>query len=369
MKRTIRYCIAALLLLGAVCCSRRPLGQFHEGISERNIFDLTHITHDTLGGTQQFDIDKDGNLYYAAIMLPSMSYVTITKLPPRPEGFSTETYGSMDLYYCGHPTGMSVEDADDGTYVWIGDYAEKRAPRSYWGAQAIARVKFENGKALYPEDPSIEWFFVDHIGDVNVSLDKEHDLLGVSAHLPGRGDHSRSIRVYRLSEALTLPLDTIVLNTHRRGGDGAPEAEEYELTPSILAHDLRKLTPLADFGTTNKGKTWQDVCYYAWQGFEVYGDHVLFIEGTGGRDPYGGKAALTVYDYEGNVLSRRFVKLPEDRDALDRFEIARDGHAEIESVKVRNGRLYLEFHSGNARREKGVVTSVFQFDLPQELSL
>ena len=239
-------------------------------------------------------------------------------------------------------------------------------PRSYWGAQAIARVKFENGKALYPEDPSIEWFFVDHIGDVNVSLDKEHDLLGVSAHLPGRGDHSRSIRVYRLSEALALPLDTIVLNTHRRGGDGAPEAEEYELTPSILAHDLRKLTPLADFGTTNKGKTWQDVCYYAWQGFEVYGDHVLFIEGTGGRDPYGGKAALTVYDYEGNVLSRRFVKLPEDRDALDRFEIARDGHAEIESVKVRNGRLYLEFHSGNARREKGVVTSVFQFDLPQE---
>ena len=57
------------------------------------------------------------------------------------------------------------------------------------------------------------------------------------------------------------------------------------------------------------------------------------------------------------------------RDAFDRFEIARDGKAEIESVKVRNGRLYLEFHSGNARKEKGVVTSVFQFDLPQELSL
>ena len=66
------------------------------------------------------------------------------------------------------------------------------------------------------------------------------------------------------------------------------------------------------------------------------------------------------------MLSRRFVKLPEDRDALDRFEIARDGKAEIESVKVRNGRLYLEFHSGNARKEKGVVTSVFQFDLPEE---
>ena len=51
-----------MLLLGVVCCSRRPLGQFYESISERNIFDLAHITHDTLGGTQQFDIDKDGNL-------------------------------------------------------------------------------------------------------------------------------------------------------------------------------------------------------------------------------------------------------------------------------------------------------------------
>ena len=56
-----------------------------------------------------------------------------------------------------------------------------------------------------------------------------------------------------------------------------------------------------------------------------------------------------------------------DRDALDRFEIARNGSAEIESVKVRGGRLYLEFHSGNARKDKGVVTSVFQYDLPEEL--
>ena len=124
---------------------------------------------------------------------------------------------------------------------------------------------------------------------------------------------------------------------------------------------------LADFGTTNKGKTWRDVCYYAWQGFEVNGDKVLFIEGGMGRDPYCGKAALTIFDYNGNVLSRRFVKLPEDRNALDRFEIARNGSAEIESVKVRGGRLYLEFHSGNARKDKGVVTSVFQYDLPEEL--
>ena len=183
-----------------------------------NMYDMGHLLTGN-AGFQQFDIDKDGNIYYAT---SSADYykILVDKVVPS-KGGSDKVEATMTFYYSGHLTGMSVEDAADGTYIWIPEYAGKNTSESssqykeYWGMQTIGRVKFENGKKVSPDDPSIEHFWLGNtLSTMNVAVDPDHDIIAFCFHDPqygtGNDGTSRRIRMYRLSTLRALMVGVCV---------------------------------------------------------------------------------------------------------------------------------------------------------------
>lgn len=339
-----------------------------------NMYDMGHLLTGN-AGFQQFDIDKDGNIYYAT---SSADYykILVDKVVPS-KGGSDKVEATMTFYYSGHLTGMSVEDAADGTYIWIPEYAGKNTSESssqykeYWGMQTIGRVKFENGKKVSPDDPSIEHFWLGNtLSTMNVAVDPDHDIIAFCFHDPqygtGNDGTSRRIRMYKLSEVMALPLEDCTLKERTYGGDGAPDASQVTHTPTIKARNVLKLTPVAEIGTPNKGKTPDDICYYAWQGFDVYDGKVYFVEGTAVKNMGGSRAALTIWNYDGTLYEpRSFVRVVQNASDLSRFGITETGAMESEGVKAWNGNLYLGFNSWGYKGSNAVRGNVFKYDLPE----
>ena len=343
--------------------------------SQANIYDMGHLLTGQ-AGFQQFDMDKDGNVYYAT---SSANYwqILVDKVKPSKTG-SDKVEGTMTFLYSGHLTGMSVEDAADGTYLWIPEYAMKNTNsgssqyKEYWGMQTIGPVKFEPGKTVRPSDPAIEHFWLGNsLSTMNVAVDPEHDIIAFCFHDAqygtGNDGTSRRIRMYKLSEVMALPLEDCTLREFTWGGDGAPD-QQVTQAPTIKARNVLKLTPVAEIGTPNKGKTPDDICYYAWQGFDVYDGKVYFVEGTAVKNMGGSRAALTIWNYDGTLYEPRcFVRLVQSAAELSRFGITETGAMESEGVKAWNGNLYLGFNSwgfkGSANQVRG---NVFKYELAND---
>lgn len=354
--------------LNAMAVSTTGVG---DRFSKSNIYDFCHLLPYP-AEMQQFDMDRKGNIYYAHVGYKKAFYeVLINKVRPSKTA-STASEGFMKLYYAGHPTSIEVEDGKDGnTYIWIPEYASKIVDKSegplkqYWGCQAIARVKFEAGAYLYPWDESIEYFYAGHDGDINVSVDFKHDILCVTYHKSEYEGRTRRVITYRLSEAMALPLTECTLRPIHFGGDDAPDKVEKETTPVIKAHDLRKLTPVAEFGIpTDRSfgiNTW------AWQGFEYYDGLVYFFEGTSANKGMGNsRSALTIFDMTGRIVEERTeVDIARNSEDLVGFGITETGTMESEGVKVWKGNLYLGFASGGFRGDRHLRCNVFKYKLPK----
>ena len=325
--------------------------------SDENILDIGHrLTQDW--GIQQFGIDKDGNIYYASVN----GYKTrIDKVAPSTsKSGSMSVTGKMDLTYSGHLTGMAVEDAPDGTYLWIPEYSDKTG--SYYGMKTIGRVKYTSNASYAPNAPEIEHYYLptDTVSTMNVAIDQEHDRLAIcfweGGHHGSKSDlFGRRVRIYSLSEAKELVPKECTLTSNIADG----------LSTTIIAKDLSDLTPLAEIGTPwgADGTTWPDrIDYYGWQGFDYYDGKVYFLEGK--RDAGNGRsiAALTIYKCEdgyspsdaslpelgfwpdaGGVLvePRTFIRVISETETLDTYGITSTGVAEVEGVKVIDGKLYL----------------------------
>lgn len=340
-------------------------------LAKKNIFDISHLLP-IPAEMQQFDMDRKGNVYYAHVGFKKAYYeVVVNKAKPRRKA-SEGAESTMRLYYAGHPTSMDVEDAADGTYIWIPEFASKITSTSaadrtqYWDCQTFARIPYIPGASMYPWDEKIEHFYVGNYGDVNISLDFSHDILCVTYHkmeYPGR---TRRIMTYRLSEAMALPLTPCCLrHPVTYGGDGAPHAKEQTDTFTIKAHDLRMLEPIAEFGIpTDRSfgiNTW------AWQGFEYYDGLVYFFEGTSAKKGMGNSvSALTIFDMDGNIVECRTpVRIAGSEEDLRRFGITTTGSMESEGVKVWKGALYLGFASGGFNGEKALRCNIFKYKLPK----
>ncbi len=310
----------------------RSLTGVDAAFSEENIYDLGHkLTQNW--GVQQFGIDKDGDIYYASV---------------------------MDLSYSGHLTGMAVEDAPDGTYLWIPEYSDKTG--SYYGMKTIGRVKYTPDVSYAPNAPEIEHYYLptDAGSTMNVAIDQEHDRLAVcfweTKHNGSKANvFGRRVRVYSLSEAKALTSKECTLTSNIADG----------LSTIIMAKDLRDLAPLAEIGTPwgTDGTTWPDrICYYGWQGFDYHDGKVYFLEGAQNAGNGRSIAALTIYKCEdgdfpsdaslpelgfwpdaGGVLvePRAFVRVISETETLDTYGITSTGVAEVEGVKVIGGKLYL----------------------------
>ena len=335
----------------------RSLTGVDAAFTEDNVYDLGHeLTKNW--GIQQFGIDKDGNIYYASVNGFNTRIDKVT--PSASKGGSTSVTSKMDLSYSGHLTGMAVEDAPDGTYLWVPEYSDKTG--SYYGMKTIGRVKYAPNASYAPGAPQIEHYYLptDAGSTMNVAIDQEHDRLAVCFWETGHNGSKanvfgRRVRVYSLSDAKALTPKECTLTENI--ADGLPT--------SIMAKDLRDLTPLAEIGTPwgTDGTTWPDrICYYGWQGFDYHDGKVYFLEGTQNAGNGKSIAALTTYKCEdgyfpsdaslpefgfwpdaGGVLvePRAFIRVISETKTLDTYGITSTGVAEVEGVKVIDGKLYL----------------------------
>ena len=331
-----------------------------------NLLDLGHkLPVDS--GIQSFDLDKDGNLFYVQVgATPAFYENYVTKAAPSRSG-SEVVASSMKFYYLGHPTSMVVENGSDGnTYIWVPEYATKIVnPASssyleYWGAQAVARIKYTPGAVLYPWDPSIEYFWFNHSGDINVAIDSEADILCVTYHINTYLGETRRVFTYRLSEALALPLiDKELSSTY--GGDGAPDASEVTQTHTVKVHDCTTLTPLGHMGIPTDKR--DGINTLAWQGFEFNDGLVYFVEGTSYLSMGGSRCALTIFDMQGHIHeARTFVRVLETPEELEAFNITTTGAIEAEGVKIRNGKMYMGFASSGYLGTNDNRANVFIYD-------
>lgn len=330
-----------------------------------NIYDLGHKL-ESPAGIQNFDLDKDGNIYYIQVgQKPAYYENYVSKVHPA-KGGSETVESSMKFYYLGHPTSMVVENGTDGfTYIWTPELSNKIINESsgnyteYWGSQAIARIKYTPGATLYPWDDSIEYFWFGHpSGDINLAIDFEHDVLCVTYHISTYLGKTRRVFTYRLSEALALPLVPKQF-TVTYGGDGAPD-EEVSVSKTIKVHDCTTLVPIAHMGIpTDKSF---GIGTYDWQGFEYNDGLVYFVEGTSYLSMGGSRCALTVFDMEGNIYeARTFVRVLETPEELSTFNITTTGAIESEGVKVRGDALYLAFASNGYLGSTGNRANVFKY--------
>ena len=154
-----------------------------------------------------------------------------------------------------------------------------------------------------------------------------------------------------------------------------------------MAKDLSDLTPLAEIGTPwgTDGTTWPDrICYYGWQGFDYHDGKVYFLEGAQNAGKGRSIAALTTYKCEdgyfpsdaslpefgfwpdaGGVLvePRAFIWVISEKETLDTYGITSTGVAEVEGVKVIDGKLYLGVLSKGFKGEAAPRANVLVYTM------
>ena len=357
----------------------RSLTGVDAAFSEENIYDLGHkLTQNW--GVQQFGIDKDGNIYYASV---NGKDTRIDKVSPSAsKDGSISVTSKMDLSYSGHLTGMAVEDAPDGTYLWIPEYSDKSG--SYYGMKTIGRVKYVSNASYAPDASEIEHYYLPTVAasTMNVAIDQEHDRLAVCFWETGHNGSKanvfgRRVRVYSLSDAKALTPKECTLTENIADG----------LSTIIMAKDLSDLSPLAEIGTPwgTDGTTWPDrICYYGWQGFDYHDGKVYFLEGAQNAGNGRSIAALTTYKCEdgyfpsdaslpefgfwpdaGGVLAepRSFVRVISEPETLDTYGITSTGVAEVEGVMVRHGKLYIGILSKGFKDEATPRANVLVYPL------
>jgi len=366
MRFSLLTVLSVAVLWTCAKIQESPIGRLGEPMTDGNIYDCNRKVV-----SQQFGIDSDGSLYYAQINDEPWS-VNIFRIPSGKLNHSTALdcfHGdSLCLLYAGHPTGMAIQNCEDGKYVWLGNLASKVKGLQYWRSQVVCRVRFEAGATLRPEN--LESFWFPHSGDINVAIDEEHDRIAFSFYY--REDDSarrifdenrhRIVRVYSLSEALSTPMEEVALSElWIRGGDGAPDPVCDTLQMKMMVHNLSSIKPVAEIGTHCGGDNPEKINSTAWQGFDINDGVVWFSEGGGKTGTY-----LTGYGYDGTIVFHRtlvYLSQPCSEWGVYGFASPYEdgGVCENEGVCVWNGKLYLGMFTKCAK--DGTRSNVFGFPL------
>ncbi|MDE7407152.1 MAG: hypothetical protein K2M76_01925, partial [Muribaculaceae bacterium] len=141
----------------------------------------------------------------------------------------------------------------------------------------------------------------------------------------------------------------------------------------VRAHDLTRLTPVASpkfmkngYAATNK--------YYAWQGFDVYGDRLYYAEGednnglTGSLFTGTSYAYITVFDMKGKVIEERTqIMAVADKDWTGKMGMSIFGTFESEGVKVKGDKIYLGFGArGINQNDTNYYQDILVYDKPKK---
>ncbi len=305
---------------------------------------------------QSFSLCGDGYLYGIQVGNGSNKY--LLNVTRRPVG-SDSGKQYLQLPFAGHGGSMEHERVAGRDYIWVGSYGTWNGSK-YTNSQTIARIPFESGAKLSPEQCG-EHYWVPGLRNVCPALDLDSDRLLVWGLANGESS-TGYFKVYSLSDAKALPLTSITLEREIvYGGDEGSGIPETRKKPSVAVRNLGSLTPVASIrlngGVTGTGAN---------QGVELCGDRILFLSGSGNDEnpALPSSSNLTVLDFKGNVVGRYNVGAVSDKAALASAGITDTGFMEAEGVKVYDGVLYLGYatkHSADAKR----MVTIFQYNLEQ----
>lgn len=290
---------------------------------------------------QCMDIAKNGDIYYVQIAGSDQHQLNVLHGAPNEQNPSD----CMVFEYFGHGTNMAIEEAADGTYIWLGSHGSKGSDGSYGGSQTISRVKYEPGKSVQLAGGDV--FCLKDTRNIHPAINVEKDLLGVQYSKKVSGIDTRVFVIYRLSEAMKLVPVDMKLESLKYGGEDIPETT---VTPSIKARELSQLQPLYQFAVSD-GQGGM-VGELAFQGYDINEQFVYYYEGMGYLDGTPSKAYVSVLGNNGLLSARKEVVAAADAVKLKELGVSAKGYLEAEGIKVKNGVLYLGFASRGSADER-----------------
>ena len=336
--------------LKAVCTVRvsGDVADFTSGFSVSKIYLKSFIFPDDPNGTadntrnaqlQNFDVDREGNVYALAVSDP-VSYVK--KITPDGKADSP-----MKFYYFGHGTGFSIEDTGTDVYIWISSFGRLGSINGnsgkYQEEQTIARVKYEAGKEYKPEDIE-EHYYIGNVFHVWSYVDYEHDLLAVyHAGASGVAGKDGTVRIYNLQQARQAQTRTVSLQTITRGGEsGGPLKNLETVAPQVSVRDLTSLTPTYTFYTSYQELSGDS---QQMQGICLNKDKFYWVAGRGFGTEKQPLTQVSTLDMSGNVLrAAQDLTFEDNKQDLIDAGISKDGTFEVEGMHIRDGHVYFGYN-------------------------
>lgn len=282
---------------------------------------------------QCMDVATNGEIYYVQIAGTDEHQLNVLKAAPnviKPTNY-------MVLEYFGHGTNMAIEETDGETYVWIGSHGNKGKDGAYGGSQTVSRVKYEPGKKVQLAGGDI--FHLKGTRNIHPAVNPGKDLLGVQYSKNISGVNTRFFVIYRLSEAMKLPLTDVKLSSLKYGGELSGDVPETSMELTVRAKELSQLQPLYEISVPD-GELY-------FQGYDIDDQFVYYYEGIGNDNKVDtpSRACVRVYDKNGQLCGQRKVAAIADVNKLKELGLADRGYMEAEGIKIKGDVMYIGFAS------------------------
>lgn len=291
-----------------------------------------------VGKLEAFDIDKEGNVYYARLgdadEEDAGHNIYIYKAKPDIE----DPPEYMILQHFGHPYNISIDDDGDETFLWIGSNGSRHSTGKYWDELSFSRIKYESGKTYKDGYGGDNYFLNDNkLKKTQVDVNRENNRMVVAAQ--SKKGKSWSFFTYDLAEAEAL---SRTLFSFTVKNDQTMERE-------VEGRDLSELKPIGSFTVEDNRDDKPNALNSYWlQGFGIdNNENIYFYEGEGNRKGRAGHAYITGMSINGDIVGKRTrVEATETYSGLDNVGILHDSaDLEPEGMTIKNGFVYLGFIS------------------------
>ncbi len=282
--------------------------------------------------TQGFDFYNDSTIYFSQMLHNGANAQTTSGIHYDRKGVSVIPFDLtnkkeepiMTFYCSGHGQGVSIEQLNDGNYVWLGNYGtidkengQIQYEAGFQESQTISRVKWEAPKELYPEDIGEHYTYLSKNGTYNfgfeTAVDAKNNRIAFRSYNSELVDnrHPLTIRIYNLSKVKNIAASNTKLHeiTYINKDD-----ELITETPTVSVKDLSTLgNPISQF-TTNAAK-------FPLQGFDIDNGLLYAVGGdvhdvfpndnlntfTRNHYKYYSKIFIDVYLYGGSFINRYYL--------------------------------------------------------------
>jgi len=350
-----------------------PQGPYDLSVLDKPLKDVKVLTSGTwlqnASVMQSFVLPGDGTML-ANQLAPTGSKhkISVTR-----KGITSNSGKTMmRLSFFGHGDNMAHQkDASGNIWLWIGchgtnAYYERNDVKDvmFTYGQTVARVKFEPGKDVYPEDVQDLWY-IPGLKCLSPALDLEARQVAFYGY-----DASKVYYyyVFNLDDALALAKKEVTLAYPIIRGP----SEDYSLDPityKVKVRNLSELKPVAKLTLTKKVFQGQpyELGSLTNQGFELREGRIYHYYG-GGNDSDTSKSSVsvvTVFDFNGKIVDQRRVMAIADLKDLADAGITDYGFMESEGIKIYGDKLYLGYATKKKDDQHRYVT-ILEYDLPRK---